>query len=428
MRLILIDPLLKNESGHQYSHAAALIDEIGKRGVSCVTLGSASGDENCRRLPGFIPALTDVSGFIFQESLPALKLGVILNRVRLLRSQFESFFLKSGGEEDVYFFHSPYIFELISFAWFLRKKRRNFSALKNFAFIGFNFNWRRKTVRETAIFVFLFRWVSALLGPCMGRVIFFSFHEPTARDYAGLLNRQVLFLPPPALTDKLRTSSAEVNKQNKSRLVVTYVGGARQNKSFDRLAEFIRWVKKDERLKSKVEFVIQVNIQDYQIPSEKNTVERAVADLQLCSREFSGVSFVYGAVEMEKYYALIAESDVILILHREEFKDKSSNIFFEAVAMGKIPLTSEVSLMAQQLSGAGLGRLVVRIDEPQSFVDALAFILSDRDMIREKIERLSKELASENTVGNLVDRLLSLLNQRLAPVIIPSLHLRNKKL
>jgi glycosyltransferase involved in cell wall biosynthesis len=411
MRLILIDPLLKDESGHQYSHAAALIDEIGKRGVACIALGSTSADENCRKLPGFLPILTDVSGFIFSQPFPAAKIGVIFNRIRSLRSQFASFFLHSCREKDVYFFYSPYIFELISFAWFLRGKRHTFDALKNSALIGFNFNWRRKSALETAIFVFLFRRVSSLLRPCMARVAFFSFHEPTARDYTVLLRQEVLFIPPPALTEKLQASIPEGSRQDSSHVVVTYVGGARQNKSFDRLAEFIRSVKKDERLASVVEFVIQVNIQAYQIPAEKKAVERSVDDLKRCSEEFPGVSLIFGAIPMEQYYGLIGTSDVILILHREEFKDKPSNIFFEALALGKIPFSSEVSLMAKQLNAAGLGRLVVRIGKPESFVDALLFVISDRAMILQTLNRLNREVASGNTVGNLVDRLVSISRQ-----------------
>ncbi len=158
---IIIDPSLKNQSGHQYIYTRSLQCELEREGEKVYVLGSRLAQQPCLEMKNFFPAFSDIPSQIFKLRPSISGICALFKLIVSLKDEFDDFFFKQRALEleknSILYLHTFYIFELISFGWFLRKRAELFKGKDVLIFIGCNFAYKRKSGLETLVFIFLYR-------------------------------------------------------------------------------------------------------------------------------------------------------------------------------------------------------------------------------------------------------------------------------
>lgn len=415
MQVIIVEPLLRNQSGHQFAYTLALQSELEKRKISVLILGNISADESCLKINNFYPCLTDVTSEVFKITPTIRGLFNIYKLIRLLRDQLDSFFLSQSDFKiqrgSIYFLHSLYIPELLSFGWFLKKRAKIFIDNGYKVFLGFNFTYKRRSLITTLIFKFLYKYIfTALIKNLRSQIIYFSDGEISRRDYERLLKTKVYLLPPP-INNQFMEYYIHNPEQNiyKERIIISYMGGTRYNKGFDIFVKMLVKFLNEEIIAERIVFSIQIDIHRQQSNKDKKTISEAIKLLKNLTNKFKNIKCIYGAVSTEEYYKLLSQSDLVVLPYREEaFRSLPSNIFREAVVLGKIPIVSSNTTMSHDLVKYNLDDLIFAIKDIESFIDVIKKVVNNIDAYKTKIDNLQKGWLNFYSATNLVNQLLIL--------------------
>lgn len=414
MQVVVIDPQLKNQSGHQFLYTLALQAELERRRIPAIILGNISADKHCLNIKNFYSSLTDITSEIF-------KIGPTLSIfyktcvfIKLLRDQLDNFFFKQSDfkiqKSNIFFLHSLYIFELLSFGLFLKKRAKIFIDNNHKIVIGFNFTYKRRSLVGTLLFAFLYKYIFMfLIKDLHSRVIYFCDGEPLRRDYEQLLKNEVHILPLPVrnqfLDFYINKAKEDINKNN---IIVSYVGGARYNKGFDILIKMLVDLLNKEEATKKLSFFIQVDTHRQQLEKDRRIVLEAVRVLGDLTNKFRNIKLIYGALSTEKYYDLLSESNILVLPYREDFKHLPSGIFREAIILGKIPLVANNTTMAYELLRHNLNDLIFNLKDTKSFISTIEKVINNIEDYKIKIINLQKNWLNFYSVTNLVDQLFIL--------------------
>ena len=121
MRVFIVEPLLRNEGGHQYSHALALERELAKRNIPVTVIGNKDAGKKCGELGDFHPCLPDIISEMFSMKPSLANLQRVYRQIKLLRDRLDCLFFDQREfleQGSVFFLHSLFIFELIAFISF----------------------------------------------------------------------------------------------------------------------------------------------------------------------------------------------------------------------------------------------------------------------------------------------------------------------
>jgi glycosyltransferase involved in cell wall biosynthesis len=415
MKVIIIEPLLKDQSGHQFSYTIALHTELEKRNISVSILGNILGDKLCSKLRNFHPHLNEVTSTVF-NSLPTLKsLYRIYHLIKLLRDQFDSFFFDKYNlkmeREFVLYLHSLYIFELISFGLFLQRRAKIFVRNKHKIIIGFNFSCKQHSILSTVVLSFLYKYVfTFLVKDLHSQIIYFSDGEFLKREYEKLLKKKIYFLPVP-LNNKLSEFYINSSKQgpNRKKITMCYVGGARYNKGFDILVKIIEKLFNEEEVGRRVLLTVQIDIHRQQLRKDVEIVLEAVKKLEDLANRFKNIQLIYGVLPLEQYYQLLAKTDAVVLPYRENFfRSVPSQIFRETIVLGKTPVVSSNTTMSFELMRYNLDDLIFDLENIESFIFVTKKIICNIDTYRAKIKELQQKWLQFYSASHLVNQLLTL--------------------
>ena len=410
MRVLIVEPFLKDPGGHQFAYSAALQAELERRGVTAIILGSISARPDSLKLNNFYPLLSDVSSCIFQSPLSFLNLPGIWKRIKRLRDELDKFLarkdLPSPAGRSLWFLHTFYIFDLLAFGWFLKKRKEYFLHRDDKFFIGCNFSYRRALAPLTWIMALLYR--SVFLRQIRGlesKMVFFSDGAVLMEQYQKLLDREVVLFPLPIAQPRIEDRPGEPPAGSSPQITISSPGGVRLNKGFDLLVEAIARLADDPLIRQRVKWMIQVDIQPNQSRRDARKVARARRALENLARQYSNIELFEGPLGIDEYYARLRRSDLVALPYSSAFKYAHSQILREVVVAGKVPLVSAGTTLARDL--AGDEELIFDPRRPGDLAATIRKAVAEFPDCRKKLEKIREAWKREQTVTRLVDRLLS---------------------
>lgn len=425
-KFIIIEPFLKNQSGHQFGYTLSLQEGLKKRGIETLVLGNIDADQTCREIEGFNPCLTELTTDILKNLTAALlKFPFILVKMHDFAARLDNFITHTEGlaEENnvIWFTHSLYIFEYLPLAWFFRKhssllKQRNHRIL-----LGLNFDYRRNSRLLTEGLVFLYRHIfKRILNPVREHVRFFTDCAKGAEHMTRLMDTKVYPAPVPLYNDTLNTlvHEGKQSKEADGKLSVYYIGGARVNKGFELLPELLQTINRDTELKSRLSFMIQIDIHPQQVISEQQRVTRAADMIRNLASKSDNIRIIHGSLSHKEYYQSLIEGDIFLLLYSEiSFTYVQSQIFREIICLGNIPLVSRNTIMANELHQHGLDELIVDPADISGIVETIRTVTANMSIIKEKMKTINDEWKLYFSSTNVANSILDLANS-IKPVSI----------
>lgn len=418
MRVIFIEPLLKNQQGHIFFHLRAMTSELKKRGIAYLIFGNLCADTASLRIDNFYPCFSEITVAILKLGISLKSLLLFPKLILRFKHQLYSALISNPKflvqENDMFFCLSPHIFEFAVIGWFLHAQGRAIARKGCKVVIGFNFPYYRDSRLLT---LFLAGAYKAICGYLMDRVpvkvIYFSSAELTAKEFERLLRKRVLFLPSPiyplpvsaaaSLTDSAATPATD------GKVRVSYLGGARYNKGFDLYVRMIEYFIKDRALDDKIIFLTQVDIHEQQSGYDIEAVKRHVNLLESLSGKWAQVKIIYGTLPYPDYYKLLLSSDIVVLPYRDRiYQHGSSNVFMETIIAGRVPIVPAGTGIAKELSRYLLNDLVFKNGDPQDLARVVRRAVSGYPSYRERINRAREDFIRVHNADNLINTLLEL--------------------
>ena len=128
----------------------------------------------------------------------------------------------------------------------------------------------------------------------------------------------------------------------------------------------------------------------------------------------SNVELYQGTLDEAAYFEKIQNTDIILLpYHPIRYKYLTSGVFAEAVALGKVVVVPDSSLMADHIKNKqGAGKLFKSFD-PQSIADAVLEAIKDHETLQSDAERYAKSWRKEQNLGKFIAGLLATVDERM---------------
>ena len=189
-----------------------------------------------------------------------------------------------------------------------------------------------------------FRQIAA--SPFLQRkVLLHADTQQLSQAFAALTGLPVATAPIPFDHGLLREAlSARAPRRRGAPLTVAYLGDAREEKGFQHLPQALTYLWPDYIAKGRVRFLLQSN---FNTPGGEAGILAAAQTLA----GFPGTTLYSDPVSPAEYFRMLAAADIVLIPYSaERYRYRSSGVLVEAMAAGKVVVTSTGSWMARQVS------------------------------------------------------------------------------
>lgn len=410
LRVVIVDSGLRGLGGHNFSYTEAVRSAFERSGASVHVLAS-------RGVPS---ALADAHGFHPVFSCGAYDHPPGHGRLRdlvYLYAQSHVFTeeLDHGlrcvieADPDLVLCHTVADFELLGWARHLR--RHGFSGVlaillrqtPRFRACGrlrrtLNPYWRLKP-----------HCLARMRTRLGSRFLLCTDSEPLSEDYASVYGGRVLTLPIP-LNPALFEPRGQAPRSfvtcyglaGASALRVGYVGDARPSKGFPLLPSLVAAV---AAAGETVHFVIQCprpgSGDDHASPPA------GLADLQaLAGDPRFRVTLIAEKLSSDDYAALLRSLDVVLLPYaHQSYREATSGIFAEALALGKPVVVPSGTWMARELEKTGAGAVFSR-EQPADLAAKVLEVVRDHSRLAAAAARAGDAWRAFHSPDTLVDTLL----------------------
>lgn len=239
--------------------------------------------------------------------------------------------------------------------------------------------------RQVAEFQLAAKRIASLSPDDARRVLFFALAPALAAELEGLLGTPIAESPLP-----LELPAADApSRAGPPRVAV--LGGMRREKGSLLVPDIIRAC----RPRVEVEFVVQL-ANDSLGPEE-------VAVMSAVARE-RGVTAIQRPMTLPEYRAAVAGTDLVLFPYEVvPYRKRTSAVFAEAAACGKVLVASPGTWMAEQLESRRAAGAVAADLRPESFADAIARCVADLPSLQQTARALSGEWQKTMGVSAFVD-------------------------
>jgi len=416
MRVIIVEPFLKNQMGHQFFYTTSIQTELAKRGIPTYIFGNKVADSTCLKINRFSPCLSAITNQIFESTRAIWQLPFkLIKLISGFQKQLANCLLHNPhfkiNQKDIFFFPTVYIFELIPLAFFLKHNRRTFQEHKNRIIIFCRFRYIRDSKIDTFILGLLYKFLcTVILSGLNSRIEYVTDSELLKTEYEWLLKKKVELYPipiPPLLlkaTPEGRLNEGDIRE--KERLTIAFLGAARYNKGYDVAVRLIQKLCPDQKLQQRILWIMQ-NYIPSQPSRDRQRVLEAQRALKVSLENAANINVAQGTLSMEDYYKLLSQSDIVLLPYRgAAFASATSNIFVESIISGKIPVVSSHTWMAYKLRHAGVGDLIFDIEDESEAGALIRRIVKSPGRYKDALAPLRDEFKKFHTARNLVDTLI----------------------
>jgi glycosyltransferase involved in cell wall biosynthesis len=385
LSVVIVDSGLRALGGHNYTYTRSVKQAFEHRGANVIVLAN-------RGLGGALEGAGVRPSFSCGAYDHPLGHGRIRDLVYLhaqshvFAEEVEHALAALSDEPDLIFSHTLADFELLGWARCLRRLplRASLAALlrhtpryagRNALKLAFHPYWR---LRPRAL-----ARLRSILGSrfllCTDSV---ALSEDYARRYAG----PILTLPIPLNTELFgESASSTIGRYGldaSGELRIGYLGDARSTKGFPMLPEVVRRL----GYRPDLRFVIHCS----RPAGWDNHAElpRGVAELQgLASDPRCRVTLVPDALAPCDYAALLRSLHIVLLPYvHEAYREATSGIFAEALALAKPVVVPEGTWMAAELDRAGAGKVFAAASREDFVEKVAAAVESHGDLARRAAE------------------------------------------
>jgi glycosyltransferase involved in cell wall biosynthesis len=362
-RVLIVDSGMRSLSGHNFSYTQAVRQALVDRGAHVDVLVNRGFPSDLAAAHGLRPIFS-CGAFDFAMGHGRIRdLAYVRAQSHVFAEELEH--ALRGADYDLVFSHTLGDFELIGWTRCLSR-----SALKGTLAVVLRQTPRYRTA---AWWRRSFNPYWRLRPQCLGRLyrqlnsrfIVCTDSDALTDDYASVYRHPILTLPiplNPALyephPDPTRSISSSYGLTASARLRIGYLGEARSPKGFHLLPSLVRQV-----LSSGDGARVAIQCPQSSAGGE-SALDGHVSDLaQLAKEHPERVALIRERLSTEDYCDLARNLDVILIPYvHEHYRDATSGIFAEAVALGKPVVVPSDTWMSRELERAGSGVVFPRKD------------------------------------------------------------------
>lgn len=190
-------------------------------------------------------------------------------------------------------------------------------------------------------------------------------------------------------------SYPSVKPSKKPPYKIAFLGAMRAEKGFQQLVEAIPYVQ------SKVEYYFQVLL-----PSTLG--EKKAHKLVHKVKRYKNCHIFEGEIAIDEYKEIISMMDIIVLPYRpEDFIHKTSNIFAEAIGLGKIVIAPAETSIGRALRDLDVGVIYT----PYTYdvlADAIDHAVMHFDLLHKTVQKIMIEWKMENSADSFLSRLIAI--------------------
>lgn len=385
--LVIVDPSLDGFVGHHYDYDISTADAARRAGSRVSILGKTPASASLRAQADFMPifrlAMWDKSPDATNFSEDDL---LFCNRCFYedLLTGLAGIRLAPGS---VIFGHMITAKQLLAWAWFLKSH----------------------SVPLGLELVLLLRYEASVYGgrfadwafrcfeaqATAGRLRLASDSSLLIRDYGSLTTAPFELMPIPH-TRPVRPQPHEIAVNSSRPMRCVCLGNPRVDKGFLDVLDAIELFASEGA--GNLHFLLQTND-----PGEG--IEPRLS--RFLREPHANVTLLPEALSSERYGAALASADVILLPYWSSvYGARTSGVFVEAVAAGRVVICSEGTWMAEELREHGAG-LLCRERDPVSLAEAIRAVLRNHEQLSTRAKRLAPAYAAMHTADALAATLIS---------------------
>lgn len=365
---------LRDIGGHNYTYTRLLETALSARGVETAVLAHA-GLADSLRACGYRAVFSKGTYDFPYGRGPLHSLLKLWRQAGVYATELAAAIAATRPVPRGIFCHTLSDFELVGWSRFARRSRSQTPIVL--------------MLRETPDFFsmsFYRRWLHPFTGlrpralrsmdrRCRGRFVLATDTDLLAADYATVFDGTIRSFPIP-----VGPGVPEGPRDEKTGVVIGYVGDCRGAKGFHRLAPMIREVLARTPA-SACRFVVQLYKGSYASPETPPGWD----DIEsLAATHSERVTLVRGVLDDDAYSRLFASIDVLLIPNdHPAFRTGSSNVYSEAAASGKAVIVGTGTWMAAQLSRYQ-GGAAFSLTEAADFPRAVQEVVGNWPTVRER--------------------------------------------
>ena len=212
----------------------------------------------------------------------------------------------------------------------------------------------------------------------------------TAEHIGNRLRRKIPHVPYVTDWSKFPTHHGKTSKPR-----IGFLGVMRAEKGFREFVEAI------EKLNVDLEIIVQV-----QVP--KNLAEQNPEDLIARLKSCAICRIVDGELSQYDYNQILSQLDIVVLPYRpDSFVAKTSNIFSEAIGLGKIVIAPSETLMGKILKKLGVGITYFPYSS-EALSKGIVEALTHYDFLRRRSYTASDQWRRKNSSGAFLRRLLDI--------------------
>jgi glycosyltransferase involved in cell wall biosynthesis len=221
-----------------------------------------------------------------------------------------------------------------------------------------------------------------------------------AGDYARVYPHRIATLPLP-LARAVAVDEPEARPGRRGSLRIGYLGDARPAKGFALLPALAERLLQGEP--GGLTLVIQCITNEYEPGVKPPGLDRLV---EMAEMSGAGIELVHGALTEAAYFELFRSLDLVVLPYIDRhFDEGTSNVFAEALALGKPVVVPSGTWMADQLRRAGAG-VEFRRGDGEALVAAVGEAVRGYDELAARAAATARSWREQHNPDSLVDRLL----------------------
>lgn len=410
-RALIVASGLRGVIGHNFFYTRTVERELKRRGFDVTVFVNKHAPNDLINLTSYLPVFSLGTYDIVPENgkrddfiYTYLQSGIYAYEMKAAINKLEN------KNFDMIFFHTIADFELIGLNRYLKKNK-----LSGHLFVMQRITPRFQDCSRWKTFFHPYwrmrpRYLNSLYRKVRGRFTLLTDSEILTEDYSHIYRHPIVTMPiplegfePKEFSGSLsETVLGRYNLERDGRICFGFMGDSRLSKGFHLLHGMIKKV--FERDSEKIKFIIQCPNTEY----EQIGSPQGLSELSELSKQYEGrVILIREKLSEEDYIRLCNFIDVgMLPYSHSSFREGTSNVFAESVALGKPVVVTKDTWMSHELKKYG-GGLEFENSNTDDFALKVLMLAKDYDSLAMKARSYSATWREFHNVKNLVDILLN---------------------
>jgi len=387
MKIILLEPRLKNFGSHYLNYALSIGKVAFKKGVSTIIFVDRDIEKNVQKaLQGSFTRIVPIfpSNQISRIKIRAViwPLMTIIYAVILIR------YVRKISKDSIVYTVSGNLEYLAGASIALLARKCKFNLIIQM------YSWEtREHTSATPRIIRLYRlFTEKLAGKAIdaGYLLLAGQGKEVTEHISKQLKRTVHSLP-----FAIDWASFSENKLNNSRLRIGFLGVMRAEKGFQQFADAVEYFSAD------VEIIIQAQLPEtLGEPNASILIDRLKRDHRCHVFE--------GELGVLEYSKILSNIDIVILPYRPaDFSNKTSNIFAESLGLGKLIIAPKETLMGQIMVSMNIG-VVYSPYTASALAQAIDRAASNFAELHKNLEKKAIRWREENSVDSFFQRIMQL--------------------